>query len=68
MINGLSLLDPTNTVTNIMEHKKVVDPDDPEVKMYKRNYKLHEEYPYLVDMPKKPDKYKDFSIEEIFGE
>lgn len=68
MINGLSLLDPTNTVTNIMEHKKVVDPDDPEVKMYKRNYKLYEEYPYLVDMPKKPDKYKDFSIEEIFGE
>lgn len=68
MINGLSRLDPTNTVTNIMEHKKVVDPDDPEVKMYKRNYKLHEEYPYLVDMPKKPDKYKDFSIEEIFGE
>ena len=68
MINGLSLLDPTNTVPNIMEHKKVVDPDDPEVKMYKRNYKLHEEYPYLVDMPKKPDKYKDFSIEEIFGE
>lgn len=68
MINGLSLLDPTNTVTNIMEHKKVIDPDDPEVKMYKRNYKLHEEYPYLVDMPKKPDKYKDFSIEEIFGE
>ena len=68
MINGLSLLDPTNTFTNIMEHKKVVDPDDPEVKMYKRNYKLHEEYPYLVDMPKKPDKYKDFSIEEIFGE
>ena len=68
MINGLSLLDPTNTVTNIMEHKKVVDPNDPEVKMYKRNYKLHEEYPYLVDMPKKPDKYKDFSIEEIFGE
>lgn len=67
MINGLSLLDPTNTVTNIMEHKKVVDPDDPEVKMYKRNYKLHEDYPYLVDMPKKPDKYKDFSIEEIFG-
>ena len=68
MINGLSLLDPTNTVTNIMEHKKVVDQDDPEVKMYKRNYKLHKEYPYLVDMPKKPDKYKDFSIEEIFGE
>ena len=68
MINGLSLLDPTNTVTNIMEHKKVVDQDDPEVKMYKRNYKLHEEYPYLVDMPKKPDKYKDFSIEEIFSE
>ena len=68
MINGLSLLDPTNTVTNIMEHKKVVDPDDPEVKMYKRNYKLHEEYPYLVDMPKKPDKYKDFTIEEIFSE
>lgn len=68
LINGLSMLDPTNTVTNIMEHKKVVDPDDPEVKMYKRNYKLHEEYPYLVDMPKKPDKYKDFSIEEIFGE
>lgn len=68
MINGLSLLDPTNTVTNIMEHKKVVDQDDPEVKMYKRNYKLHEEYPYLVDMPKKPDKYKDFSVEEIFGE
>lgn len=67
MINGLSLLDPTNTVTNIMEHKKVVDQEDPEVKMYKRNYKLHEEYPYLVDMPKKPDKYKDFSIEEIFG-
>ena len=68
MINGLSMLDPTNTVTNIMEHKKVVDPDDPEVKMYKRNYKLHKDYPYLVDMPKKPDKYKDFSIEEIFGE
>lgn len=68
MINGLSLLDPTNTVTNIMEHKKVVDPEDPEVKMYKRNYKLHEEYPYLVDMPKKPDKYKDFTIEEIFSE
>ena len=68
MINGLSLLDPTNTVTNIMEHKKVVDQDDPEVKMYKRNYKLHEEYPYLVDMPKKPDKYKDFTVEEIFGE
>lgn len=68
MINGLSLLDPTNTVTNIMEHKKVVDQDDPEVKMYKRNYNLHEEYPYLVDMPKKPDKYKDFSVEEIFGE
>lgn len=68
MINGLSLLDPTNTVTNIMEPKKVVDQDDPEVKMYKRNYKLHEEYPYLVDMPKKPDKYKDFSVEEIFGE
>ena len=68
MINGLSLLDPTNTFTNIMEHKKVVDQDDPEVKMYKRNYKLHEEYPYLVDMPKKPDKYKDFSVEEIFGE
>ena len=67
MINGLSMLDPTNTVTNIMEHKKVVDPDDPEVKMYKRNYKLHKDYPYLVDMPKKPDKYKDFSIEEIFG-
>lgn len=67
MINGLSLLDPTNTVTNIMEHKKVVDPDDPEVKMYKRNYKLHKDYPYLVDMPKKPDKYKDFSVEEIFG-
>ena len=67
MINGLSMLDPTNTFTNIMEHKKVVDPDDPEVKMYKRNYKLHKDYPYLVDMPKKPDKYKDFSIEEIFG-
>lgn len=68
MINGLSMLDPTNTVSNIMEHKKVVDQDDPEVKMYKRNYKLHEEYPYLVDMPKKPDKYKDFTVEEIFGE
>ena len=68
MINGLSLLDPTNTVTNIMEHKKVVDPDDPEVKMFKRNYKLYKDYPDLVDMPKKPDKYKDFSIEEIFGE
>ena len=68
MINGLSLLDPTNTVTNIMEHKKVVDPDDPEVKMYKRNYKLHKDYPDLVEMPKKPDKYKDFTIEEIFGE
>lgn len=68
MINGLSMLDPTNTITNIMEHKKVVDPDDPEVKMYKRNYKLHKDYPYLVDMPKKPDKYKDFSIEELFGE
>ena len=68
MINGLSLLDPTNTVTNIMEHKKVVDQDDPEVKMYKRNYKLYEDYPYLVDRPKKPDKYKDFTIEEIFGE
>lgn len=68
MINGLSLLDPTNTVTNIMEHNKVVDQDDPEVKMYKRNYKLHEEYPYLVDMPKKPEKYKDFTVEEIFGE
>ena len=68
MINGISLLDPTNTVTNIMEHKKVVDPDDPEVKMYKRNYKLHKDYPDLVEMPKKPDKYKDFTIEEIFGE
>lgn len=68
MINGLSMLDPTNTVTNIMEHKKVVDQDDPEVKMYKRNYQLYKDYPYLVDMPKKPDKYKDFSIEEIFGE
>ena len=68
MINGLSMLDPTNTITNVMEHKKVVDQDDPEVKMYKRNYKLHEDYPYLVDMPKKPDKYKDFSVEEIFGE
>ena len=68
MINGLSMLDPTNTITNIMEHKKVVDQDDPEVKMYKRNYKLHKDYPYLVDMPKKPDKYKDFSVEEIFGE
>ena len=68
MINGLSLLDPTNTVTNIMEHKKVVDPDDPEVKMFKRNYQLYKDYPYLVDMPKKPDKYKDFSVEEIFGE
>ena len=68
MINGLSLIDPTNTVTNIMEHKKVVDPDDPEVKMYKRNYKLHKDYPDLIEMPKKPDKYKDFTIEEIFGE
>ena len=68
MINGLSLLDPTNTVTNIMEHKKVVDQDDPEVKMFKRNYQLYKDYPYLVEMPKKPDKYKDFSIEEIFGE
>lgn len=68
MINGLSLLDPTNTVTNIMEHKKVVDPDDPEVKMFKRNYQLYKDYPGLVDMPKKPDKYKDFTIEEIFGE
>lgn len=68
MINGLSLLDPTNTVTNIMEHKKVVDPDDPEVKMFKRNYQLYKDYPYLVDMPKKPDKYKDFTVEEIFAE
>lgn len=68
MINGLSMLDPTNTVTNIMEHKKVVDPDDPEVKMFKRNYQLYKDYPYLVDMPKKPDKYKDFTVEEIFGE
>lgn len=68
MINALSRFDPTNSVTDILEHKKTVNQDDPEVKMYKRNYILHQANPDLVNMPKKPEKYKDFSIEEIFGE
>lgn len=67
MINAISRFDPTNNFVNIMEHKKTVDQEDPEVKMYKRNYILHQANPDLVDMPKKPEKYKDFSIEEIFG-
>ena len=68
MINALSRFDPTDNFSNILEHKQSVDQNDPEVKMYKRNYILHQANPDLVDMPKKPEKYKDFSIEEIFGE
>lgn len=68
MINAISRFDPTNNFVNIMEHKKIVDQDDPEVKMYKRNYILHQANPDLVNKPKKPEKYKDFSVEEIFGE
>lgn len=67
MINAISRFDPTNNFVNIMEHKKTVDQEDPEVKMYKRNYILHQANPDLVNMPKKPEKYKDFSVEEIFG-
>lgn len=68
MINAISRFDPTNTVTDILEHKKTVDQTDPEVKIYKRNYILHQANPDLVTMPKKPEKYKDFTVEEIFGE
>lgn len=68
MINAISRFDPTNNFVNIMEHKKIVDQEDPEVKMYKRNYILHQANPDLVNKPKKPEKYKDFSVEEIFGE
>lgn len=67
MINAISRFDPTNNFVNIMEHKKTVDQEDPEVKMYKRNYILHQANPDLVNMPKKPEKYKDFTVEEIFG-
>lgn len=67
MINAISRIDPTDKFVNIMEHNKTVDQEDPEVKIYKRNYILHQANPDLVNMPKKPDKYKDFSIEEIFG-
>ena len=67
MINAISRFDPTNNFVNIMEHNKTVDQEDPEVKMYKRNYILHKANPDLVNMPKKPEKYKDFTVEEIFG-
>lgn len=67
-INSVSMLDPTDTVRDILKVSPKVDQNDPEVKMYKRNYILHQANPDLVDMPKKPEKYKDFSIEEIFGE
>ena len=67
MINAISRFDPTNNFVNIMEHNKTVDQEDPEVKMYKRNYILHQANPDLVNMPKKPEKYKDFTVEEIFG-
>ena len=67
MINAISRFDPTNNFVNIMEHKKTVDQEDPEVKMYKRNYILHQANPDLVNMPKKPEKLKNFTIQEIFG-
>ena len=67
MINALSRFDPTNSFSNILEHKKTVNQEDPEVKIYKRNYILHQANPELIAEPKKPEKYKDFSIEEIFG-
>lgn len=67
MINAISRFDPTNNFVDIMEHKKTVDQNDPEVKIYKRNYILHQANPGLISMPKKPEKYKNFSVEEIFG-
>lgn len=67
MINSLSLIDPTHNLPELLKIKETVDQDDPEVKMYKRNYILYKTNPDLINKPKKPEKYKNFSINEIFG-
>lgn len=68
MLQSVSRLDPTNTLQSILSNKPIVDQEDPEVKMYKRNYILYQANPDLINKPKKPEKYKDFTVEEIFGE
>ena len=68
MLGSIAQLVPGSTTTNYLSTKPKVDKNDPEVKMYKRNYLLHQANPDLVSEPKKPEKYKDYSIKEIFGE
>lgn len=52
---------------DFMSPKPKVDPNDPEVKLYKRLYKLHLDNKELIGEPKKPEKLKNFTIQEIFG-
>lgn len=67
-LNTFAQVIPEDIRGNIEVTEKKVDQNDPEVKIYKRNYMLHQANPTLVNAPKKPEKYKDFSIQEIFGE
>ena len=57
-----------NVDTDILTPKAKVDQEDPEVKLYQRLYRLHENNPQYFGIPKKPEKLKDYAIEEIFGE
>ena len=68
MLGSIAQLVPGSTTTNYLSTKPKVDQSDPEVKMYKRNYLLYKDNKDLVAEPKKPEKYKDYSIKEIFGE
>ena len=52
---------------DFMSPKPKVDHNDPEVKLYKRLYKLHLDNKELIGEPKKPEKLKNFTIQEIFG-
>jgi hypothetical protein len=68
MLGSIAQFVPGSTSTNYLKTKPKVDQSDPEVKMYKRNYLLYQDNKDLVAEPKKPEKYKDYSIKEIFGE
>jgi hypothetical protein len=68
MLGSLAQAVPGIDTDNFLEYTPKVNQDDPEVKMYKRNYLLHQANPDLVSEPKKPEKLKDYTIEEIFGE
>lgn len=42
--------------------------NDPELQLLKRLYELNKKNPNLFEKPKLPEKWKDYSLEDIFGE